>query len=577
MNRARQYFVLVCLMLLLGSFLFRLFYLQIISYARFSDIAYRQHNRVLKIEPRRGTIYDRNMEAMAINLDIQSIFCDPRSVTDKEATAEVLSSTLGVDKTDLLDKLQKDKSFIWVKRKVDSRTSEKVKALKLKGVHFITESKRNYPNENMASHVIGFVNVDNVGLEALELVWDEKLRGEPGWRHLVKDARQKTVLLKEEETIPAKNGYNIVLTVDTVIQYIAEDELKKMVKKFNADGGSVVVLDPYNGKILAMANYPNFNLNKFAETPRSMVKNAAVCDVYEPGSIFKIVTASAALNEGVVSLTDRFDCEMGEYAVAGRVLHDYHPYGMLPFLEVIGKSSNIGTVKVAHKLGSKRLYEYIIKFGFGSKTGVDMPGEVPGINRPAWEWTRSDITTVPIGQGIAVTSLQLACAVGVVANGGYLIKPYIVDKITTWEGGIYKKFEPTVVRKVLEKETCVKMKKIMKYVVSDGTGKPANSKYYYFGGKTGTAQMVNPQGGYYTDRYDASFIGFAPVDKPAVVIVVTAKNPHPIHFGGSVAAPAFKGIAERTLQYLGIKPEKEVPSQTEKLKLKKSKNAVVKA
>ena len=551
MFRARQYLIFLFLVAFLASLLLRLFYLQVVNFERFSSMAREQHNRVIEIEPRRGTIFDRYMEPLAINLDTPSVYCDPRSIKNKEYTAEAVSSVLGVDKDNLLRKLHKDKAFVWVKRKVDKEEASSLKEMNLEGVHSITESKRKYPNDNMASHVMGFVSIDNDGLEGIEILFDEKLKGKSGWRHLIRDARMRTVLFNEKDSIPAQNGHNIILTIDGVVQYIAEEELKKMVRKFNASSGTVIVMEPSTGKILAMANYPDYDINYFSEAPKELMKNTATSSVYEPGSVFKIVTAGAALEEEAITLDESLYCENGEYRVGGRILHDYHAYGRLTFSKVISKSSNIGTVKVAQRLGEETLYDYITKFGFGKKTGIDLPGEVGGISRPPSIWSRSDITTIPIGQGIAVTPLQLACAISVIANGGELMKPYIVDKITTWEGAVEEKFSPVVRGRVLSEETCEELKEPLSEVVKSGTGRRARSKEYTSCGKTGTALMVNPNGGYYPDKYYATFIGFAPAENPLISVVIVAKDPHPAHFGGTVAGPTFKNITERTLQYLG--------------------------
>ncbi|RKY42930.1 MAG: penicillin-binding protein [Candidatus Makaraimicrobium thalassicum] len=550
MFRARQYFLFFFLISFLLALLIRLFYLQILSFDRFSAMASEQHNSVLKVEPHRGAIFDRYMEPLALNLDAPSIYCNPGEVKDKERTADMLSSILHTGRPALLEKLGRDKGFVWLERKVDSGTADKIKELRPPGIYFVDETKRRYPNDNMAAHIIGFAGIDNRGLEGLEMLYNEKLGGRPGWRHLVRDAKRRPVLVNEKESIPPQNGYNLVLTIDSVIQYIAEEELENMARKFHASSASVVVMDPVSGKILALANYPDYDLNAFSEAPRKHMKNTAISSVYEPGSVFKIITGSAALEEGVADLDDRLYCENGKYRVEGRILNDYHGYGELSFREIIAKSSNIGTVKVARALGGRKLYEYIRRFGFGEKTGIDLPGEVSGISRPPAAWSRSDITTIPIGQGIAVTSVQLACAVSVIANGGYLMKPYIVDRIMTWKGGVYKKNKPVPKRKVLSERTCEKMKDALRYAVTDGTGRYAASKLYAMCGKTGTAQMVDPEGGYYPDKYNSTFIGFAPLESPAVSIVVAARDPHPVYFGGSVAGPVFKRIAERTLQYM---------------------------
>ncbi len=553
MFRARQYLLFFLLIVALLSLFVRLFFLQVLQFDSFVEMAQDQHNKVLKVEARRGTIFDRRKEPLAINLDVLSVYADPRSIKNKEATASILAGILNLDRDSLKEKLEKDKSFIWVKRKVDEDSVREIREQKLTGVHFFTESRRSYPSDNIASHIVGFAGMDNDGLEGLELVMDEQLKGTPGWRHLVRDAKRRTVMFNDAESVSPENGHNLSLTIDGVIQYVAEEEIRKMAVKYNASGATVVVMDPHTGKILAMASYPDYDLNDFANTPRDLMKNSAVSSVYEPGSVFKIIAASAALNEGTVEIDDEFDCENGEYRVGGRVLHDYHSYGKLSFIDVIAKSSNIGTVKVAQDLGEEKFYEYIKGFGFGEKTGIDLPGEVPGISRPPSIWSRSDITTIPMGQGIAVTPVQLASAISVIANGGYLMKPYVLESVTTWEGDVIESFGPVQKRKVLDTETCDKMNKILSKVVTDGTGMRARSRKYNVCGKTGTAQMVNPAGGYYDNKYYATFIGFAPAEDPQISVVVIARDPHPVHFGGSVAGPTFRKISERTLQYLGVK------------------------
>jgi len=550
MFKTRQYFIFFILILILFFLFARLAYLQVINRKKFSELASDQHNSIIKVEPRRGTIYDRFMEPLAINLDVPSIYADPRSIHDKKYVSDKLSGILNMNSSVLLERLQKDKAFVWVKRKVSAQEAEKVRVLKLEGVNFVTESKRHYPNDSMACHVIGFAGIDNEGLEGLELSLNDELKGQHGWRSLVRDAKRRTVLFNERECVPPQDGYNVILTIDSVIQYIVEEEIKAMAEKYNASSASCVVMEPSTGRILALCNYPGFDLNSFGQVPKEGVKNDPVSSVFEPGSVFKVVTAGASLNEIAVDPEEEFDCENGTYNVGGRILHDYHPYGILSFKEVISKSSNIGTVKAAYKLGDKKLYEYIRKFGFGEKTGIDLPGEVEGIVRPPSTWSRSDMTTIPIGQGIAVTTIQLACTASTIANGGLLMKPYIIDKITTWENETFRKNGSELKRRVLDEVTCNRMKNIMHEVVLNGTGRRAASKIYEFCGKTGTAQAVDPNGGYYPNKYNATFIGFAPKERPLVSIVVTAYDPHPVHFGGSVAGPAFKRIAERTLQYL---------------------------
>ena len=559
MYRTRRYMVILAFSV---SFLFlfiRLFCLQIIDRGRYSGIADRQHNQILQIDARRGTIFDRYMDPLAINMEVQSVFCNPRIISDKAGIADILSSVLEIDAADVRDKLQKDKAFVWIKRKIDHASYEKLSAMNLKGVYFRPESIRKYPNDSMAAHLLGFVGIDNEGLEGLELLYDHELKGRPGRRFETRDARMRSVLRKEKMSVSPQNGNNLTLTIDSVIQYIAETELGAMVETFNAAGGIVIVMEPSSGKILALANIPVYDPNNISGIRPEELKNSAISDVFEPGSVFKIVTASAALEEGVITLSDKVYCENGKFKVCGRILNDYHPYGELSFEDVVAKSSNIGVVKTAQKLGNEKLFEYIQKFGFGEKSGIDSPGEVPGISRPPKIWSRSDITTIPMGQGIAVTPLQLASAVSVIANGGYLMKPYVVEDVTTWEGGEIRKVLPEKKRQVISGNTCEKMKKAMRKVMTDGTGRNALSKRYESCGKTGTAQMVNPQGGYYPDKYYATFIGFAPMENPLISVVVVARDPRPQHFGGTVAGPVFKRITEKTLEYLGAEEIKVLP------------------
>nr|HPN73111.1 penicillin-binding transpeptidase domain-containing protein [Candidatus Omnitrophota bacterium] len=556
MFSTRRYMVMLAFC---GFFLFifaRLFYIQVVDRDKYSVLAEKQHNQILQVEPRRGTVFDRYMDPLAINMEVESVFCNPRVVTDKKSLSDTLAEELDLEVSDVEKKLERDKAFVWIKRKIEHSDYERLSSLNLRGVYFRPESKRKYPNDTMASHVLGFVGMDNEGLEGIELLYDKELKGRPGIRHETRDARMRSVLRKESESVPPRNGNNIILTIDSVIQYIAEEELDVMVSQFNAAGGSVIVMEPSSGKILAMANRPGYDPNDPSSLKGENAKNSAVSDVFEPGSVFKIVTASAALEEGVIKLEDKVYCENGKYKVCGRLLNDYHPYGDLSFEDVIAKSSNIGVVKTAQKLGEKKLFEYVQRFGFGEKSGIDLPGEIAGICRPPEVWSRSDITTIPMGQGIAVTSIQLAGAISVIANGGYLVKPYVVEEVTTWEGEQIKKFLPEKRRMVISPGTCDKMKRTLRRVVTDGTGKQAMIKRYETCGKTGTAQMVSPAGGYYPDKYYAVFVGFAPRENPLISVVVVAKDPRPQHFGGTVAGPTFRKIAERTLEYLGA-PETE--------------------
>jgi cell division protein FtsI (penicillin-binding protein 3) len=551
MLRTRRYMVILAFSACFLLLFFRLFYIQVLEREKYSDLANRQHNKVSTIEARRGTIFDRYRDPLAINMEVRSVFCNPRIIRDKDYLANVLSEELGLDTDFVRSRLNRNKAFMWIKRKIGLQQYEKLSSMDLQGVYFRPESERRYPNETMAAHLLGFVGMDNEGLEGLELLYDRELKGRSGRRHETRDARMRTVLRKGTISTLPKNGNNLVLTIDSVIQYIAEQELERMVEGFKPSGGTVIVMEPSSGRILAMANRPVFDPNDISSVSPEAIKNSAISDIFEPGSVFKIVAASAAIEENILALQDKVHCENGKFKVGGRILNDYRPYGELTFEDVIAKSSNIGIVKVAQKLGDKKLFEYIQNFGFGEKTGVDLPGEVHGISRPPGVWSRSDITTIPMGQGIAVTSLQLASAVSVIANGGHLMRPYVVEAMTTWEGGEILSRHPEQIRRVLRAETCEKMKQAMEKVMTDGTGRASASKRYETCGKTGTAQMAAPGGGYYPDKYYATFVGFAPKENPLISVVVVARDPRTQHFGGTVAGPAFKRIVERVLEYLG--------------------------
>ena len=548
--RARQIGVFLFFFLLLTFLLFRLFYLQGLRHTFYAQIASEQHTVSIELEPRRGTIFDRQMRVLAVNLNCDSVYANPREIKDKPKVAAELSSILNLSPEYVSERLSRDKSFIWIKRKITLAESDRLKKVKLEGVAFIKESKRFYPNASLACHVLGAVDIDNKGLEGLELINNRYLKGQPGWLTSTQDAKRKLLASYQDAYVPPKDGFNLVLTIDEVIQHIAERELYAMYEKYNAKGASIVVMDPKTGDILALANYPNFDLNHYGNRPIESIRNRAINDFFEPGSVFKIVTAAGVLEENVVNLNDIFFCENGEYLLGNKILHDVHPYGNLTFKEVIEKSSNIGTVKVASLLGPERLYKYLKAFGFCDRTGVDLPGEVVGIARPTSKWSGRSMYAIPIGQEVTVTAMQLACAISVIADNGFSVKPRIVKEITDDKGETIKEFPAKVTRKTISPQTAAKMREILRGVVETGTGKKARIEEYSSGGKTGTGQKVDPGGTYSHSRFIASFIGFAPVEKPVLAIAVCVDEPHPVYYGGDVAAPVFRNVADQSLKYL---------------------------
>jgi len=551
--RARQVVVFLFFLLSLTFLLGRLFYLQAIRHGFFVEIAKEQHTVSIEIPPRRGTIFDRNMRVLAVNLNVDSVYANSREVTNKRKTAKALSSILNLKESFVMGRLSRDKSFVWIKRKITPMESYKIKKLKFKGIGLIKESKRFYPNRDLASHVIGVSDVDNRGLEGAELFYNGYLQGRPGWLTSTQDARRKLLKSYQDEFIPPRNGFSLVLTIDEVIQHIAERELYRMYDKYNARSASIIVMSPRTGDILALANFPNFDLNNPSKRQADAVRNRAINDFFEPGSVFKIVTAAAALEEKAVNLNDKFYCENGEYKIGRRILHDHRPHGILTFKEVIEKSSNIGTVKVAGRFGRERMYKYMKLFGFYEKTGIGLPGEVVGMNRPLSKWSGVSMFAIPMGQEVTTTAIQLACAISVIADNGFLVRPRIVKEILDEQGHSIKEFPSRVVRKVISPVTAAKVRGILMGVVESGTGKKAKIEDYTAGGKTGTAQKVEPGGIYSHDRFIASFIGFAPVDNPVLAVVVCIDEPRPVYYGGDVAAPVFRNVVDESLKYLNNK------------------------
>lgn len=503
----------------------------------------------MELEPRRGAIYDINLKTQAFNMSLDSLYAVPKVIKNKEAAINQLLPILGTERSYLEDRLNRKKDFIWLARKITPEKSVAIKKLNIKGLGFLKETKRIYPNSYLASHIIGFSGMDNTGLEGVERDYNKYLKGIPGWAIFLRDARQKKLDIWEKMVVPV-DGLNLVLTIDEVIQYIAERELDKAFKNFNAKAASIVVMDPYTGRILAMASRPTYDLNNHSNISKDSMRNRVICDLFEPGSVFKIVTASAALEEKKVTEEDVFFCENGSYKVGGRILHDHKPHGNLTFRQVIEESSNIGTVKVAQLLGPDTLYKYIKDFGFGSKLGIDLSGEVSGIIRPVSLWSKTSITSLPMGQEVGVTALQLASAISVIANGGLLMKPYIIDSIRDNQDRIIKQNKPVLLHQVISVDTSMRIKKILTGVIEEGTGKLAKVFGFSAAGKTGTAQKLEPNGSYSHNKFIASFIGFSPAEDPLLTIVVTVDEPYPSYFGGVVAAPVFQKVAGDAIRYI---------------------------
>lgn len=546
--------VFLFILLFLLACIFRLTYIQVFRASYLAGIAKKQHNIFTEIEPFRGIIYDSNLKPQTLNLPADSLYAAPNMMSNKEKERAVsqLSSVLNLSQEYLRDRLYRKKAFIWLKRKLSIDEVEEVKKLKIRHLGFIRESKRSYPNTYLASQIIGFAGMDNTGLEGIELYFDRYLKGSPGWGIFLRDARQSRLDVYEKMVAP-KDGMDIVLTIDQVVQYIAERELDKAYRAYHAKAASIIVMDPYTGKILAMANRPTYDLNEYKNVSRDQKRNRSICDLFEPGSVFKIVTAAAALEEKRLNEEDRIFCENGSYRVANHILHDHMPHGWLTFREVIEKSSNIGTTKVAQLLGANIVHKYIRLFGFGPKLGIDLPGEISGIVKEPRFWSKTSIGAIPIGHEVGVTALQLASALSVIANGGNLMKPYIIDEIRDKSGEVVEKNYPSLIRRVISEDTASRISKMLTGVVEEGTGKMAQIPGLTSAGKTGTAQKIEPSGAYSHDKFVASFIGFAPAEEPVVTIVVSIDEPRPYYFGGVVAAPVFRNVAKDAVRYLKTK------------------------
>ncbi|MCD4689223.1 MAG: transpeptidase family protein [Desulfuromonadaceae bacterium] len=543
---------------------YRALSLQVLDHELFEKRAQRQYQRIIQLPRQRGTIYDRNGQVLALSTAVDSIYVEPHRIEDVPGTAKALAQVLTLSQRRLLVKLSKERRFLWVKRQVSPRESESLRALKLKGVGFIKEHRRFYPNSQLGAQVIGFTGLDPKGLEGLELQYDSQMLGERGFLVVEKDGKGKSLGFGDQDA-PVKGGtpgHSLVLTLDKNLQYIAEKELAAGVRKARAKSGTVVVLDPETGKVLAMASYPDYNPNSYRSSRPSQWRNRAVCDSFEPGSTLKPFLVAAALNEGVVSPQQKVYCENGLYRVGGRKVRDTHRYGLLSVADIIKLSSNIGSAKIGKKLERDRYYRYLRDFGFGARSGIDFPGESKGLLRPPEKWFEADLANISFGQGIAVTALQLARATAVIANGGLLMEADLVEQIVDNDKAIVEKHKPRTVHRVLSEAVAHQVRDMMVSVVSEGgTGPLAQVPGFTVAGKTGTAQKVDPvTGGYSKDKRVSSFVGFLPAEAPRLVILVVVDEPEGQTYGGLVAAPVFSRIAEQSLRHLGVSPT-ESPRQ----------------
>jgi cell division protein FtsI (penicillin-binding protein 3) len=531
----------------------RLTYLQLIRHSEYLGQAMRQQRHTIDIYPKRGAIYDRNMRPLAMSVPVQSAFAVPSEMKDKEMATRLLAGVLQMPPAAIREKLEEGGSFVWLKRKLPPEEEEAVRALNLKGIYFFEENKRNYPKRDLAAHVLGFVDVDEHGLGGIEYEYDNLIRGRGEKIVVMKDAKQRWF---DGGQAQQDRGASVVLTLDEKIQYIAERELEATIHKFHAPAGTVIVEDPNSGAILALANWPKYDPNAATEAEKEARMDRAISAIYEPGSTFKLVTLSAAFDQNLIQSDDVFFCENGSIRVAGHLIHDHKPYGNLTVAEILANSSDVGAIKIAEKLGASEFNSYIHAFGFGTPTGVDLPGESRGLVQRLEHWGSFSIGSISMGQEVGVTPLQMINAVSSVANGGLLYKPHVVQEMRNAEqvlplDGPSAPAEP---RRVIQPETAATMRRLMEGVILNGTGKAARLDGWTAGGKTGTAQKIDPATGRYSPtKVIASFSGFAPINNPAVTILVSIDSPEGWpHDGATISAPAFKRIAEQVLAYLDV-------------------------
>jgi len=539
---------LVCM----GAVFGRLGYLQLFRHSEFMARAQRQQQRVIEITPKRGAIYDRNMHPLAMSIPVDSAFAVPAELGDQQLAARLLSGVLGIPSEVLEARLESSHSFVWIARKLPPDKKEAVEALNLKGVYFQKENQRIYPKRDLASHVLGFVDLDEKGLGGIEYELDSQIRGKSEKIIVMADARQRWFDGGEAQR---ERGANVMLTLDEKIQYIAERELTVAIAKTHAMAGTVMVMNPNTGEILALANWPKFNPNAANEASAEARMNRAVAALYEPGSTFKLITLAAAFDQGITRPGEVFDCENGAVYVAGHRIRDHKPFGMLNVAGILAQSSDVGAIKIALRLGAPKFYEYIRAFGFGQPTGVDLPGESKGLLRRLENWSAVSIGSISMGQEVGVTPIQLISAVSAIANGGMLYKPHVIAELRRGEQvlpaeGVMAPAEP---RRVIRPETAATLRRLMEGVLLNGTGPLARLDGWTAAGKTGSAQKIDPATGRYSrTQLIASFTGFAPISNPAVTILVSLDSPVGQHEGGQVAAPVFKRIAEQVLPYLDV-------------------------
>ncbi len=561
--------VLVCsaFIVLFSAFSFRLIYLQVIKHEEYSALAAEKHVYKQTIYAERGSILDANNEVLAHNIPVETVVADATHLNDREAVVDLVSKDLDVPADELREKLSSERRYVVIKREVPEPASrslrEKLRAKNLRGIYFEHDSRRIYPNGSMLCHVIGFTDFEHHGIQGVEASMEEYLHGQDGYRFIEHNrAGQEIVPYRGQEHAP-HDGCQVHLTVDLSLQNIVENEIDAAMAEYSPQKATIILMRPQTGEILAMANRPNFDLNLRSEAKPEEMKNRAIIDMMEPGSTFKIVAAAAALNERKLRPDSSIFCENGLWNFNGTALHDHRAFSYLSVRDILIKSSNIGAAKLALSVGDQKFYEYVRRFGFGERTGIELPGEINGLIRPPRSWSKISITRIPMGHEIGVTPLQMTVAMATIANGGKLMTPRIVKSITTADDKTVSALSPAMLRQVISPETAREIGDALRGVVSDrGTAAAAAVPGFTIAGKTGTAQKVDPRGGYEHGKYVVSFAGYLPADHPEFVGLVVLDDAHAskpeLNYGGLIAGPIFSRVAEKAAQYLDLRPQEQI-------------------
>ncbi len=555
-KRERILFLLIVFIIIFLLLIYRLYNIQVAGGSVLNELARKEHLTSYVVDGKRGNIYDRNLKRLAVNVESRSLFAIPYQIDDPEHTAYMLSSVLNINQREIEKQLVKERYFVWIARKLSQEKYEELKNLNLDGLDFLTENKRYYPKESLASNLIGFVGIDNQGLEGLELFFDSELKSQSGLVVMERDASGGKIPLSLESVQPSKNGSSIVLALDEVIQYITEDALDKAYQEYRPKSAVAIVVNPKTGEILGSAVRPTFNLNNYQSSQEDSRRNRAITDNYEPGSTFKIFTIATALENGNASLSDHFNCK-GWINYHGTVIRDIDPHGYQSLTDIVKNSCNVGLIEVGTRIDKNVFAEYLHRFGFGKETGIDLLGESMGFFRPVNKWSKISNASLSIGQEISVTPMQLVMATAAIANDGILMKPLIINKILDEEENVIKEYSPETVRQVISSHTAKIMSKILQEVVDSGTGGRAKLKHYTAAGKTGTSQKFDfALGKYSFEKFTSWFVGFAPAENAEIAVLVMLDEPKGSYYGGTVAAPVFQEIATKVLPYLSIPPNK---------------------